>query len=242
MIIGIVGFAQTGKDTVAKILSEHGFQRVAFADALKRVTMRIFDFTYDQMWGTLEQKEAPDLRYPRKHTWSSILYPDAETKCLCCGELLAGRSPWDVDTTRCYLNGRYALKIIGTEGARHCYSNIWVERALKDAERISRGFVYTDLYGAEQPVQTTGRAATPRNVVFTDCRFINEVDGIQRAGGQVYRIKRVGYEKPTFDHPSETEQLQIPDDRLTGVIHNDGTLDALRAKVLRLIYPDFDNL
>ena len=41
MIIGLTGYAQSGKDSVAKILVEkHGFIRVAFAD-------RIRDFVFD---------------------------------------------------------------------------------------------------------------------------------------------------------------------------------------------------
>lgn len=38
MIIGLVGYAQSGKDTVAKILvEEHGFIRVAFADKIREL-------------------------------------------------------------------------------------------------------------------------------------------------------------------------------------------------------------
>lgn len=40
MIIGLTGYAQSGKDTVAKaLISQHGFIRIAFADALR-------DFVY----------------------------------------------------------------------------------------------------------------------------------------------------------------------------------------------------
>jgi hypothetical protein len=38
MIIGLAGYAQSGKDTVAKILVDHyGFRRVAFADPIKEM-------------------------------------------------------------------------------------------------------------------------------------------------------------------------------------------------------------
>lgn len=41
MIIGLTGYAQSGKDTVAKVLVEqHGFTRIAFADKIK-------DFLYE---------------------------------------------------------------------------------------------------------------------------------------------------------------------------------------------------
>jgi hypothetical protein len=41
-VIGLSGYARSGKDTVAQILtSEHGFTRVAFADALRDVALRV---------------------------------------------------------------------------------------------------------------------------------------------------------------------------------------------------------
>ena len=50
-IIGLSGYARTGKDTVAQILVEnHGFERVAFADALRELLQQvdpIVDVTYE---------------------------------------------------------------------------------------------------------------------------------------------------------------------------------------------------
>ena len=41
MIIGLSGYAQSGKDTVAKVLiEEYGFTRIAFADKIR-------EFLYD---------------------------------------------------------------------------------------------------------------------------------------------------------------------------------------------------
>lgn len=230
MIVGILGFAQTGKDTVANLLTEYGHQKIGFADYLKRVVMDIFEFEPEQMWGTIVQKEAPDLRYLRdRHIWD-----ERANKCLCCGAPFT----WKADeAVQCYLTPRYAMKLVGTEGARHCWSNIWVKRALDYARRIEEGCRYSQQCGIESGTVT---GTTARNAVFVDCRFVNEVEGILRAGGKVYRLKRAGYDKPMFDHASETEQLQIPDDRLAGVILNDGSLDDLKSKVLRLLYPDFD--
>jgi hypothetical protein len=237
MIIGILGFAQTGKDTIANLLAEHGAQKIGFADELKRITMQLFGFTPEQMWGTKEQKEAPDLRYPRLH---SITYYNDEpgsvrVKCLCCG--LESPSD-DIDVVNatyeapCYLNGRYALKTLGTEGARACWDGIWVQKAVQNARGIERGLWYDVRQGFGTSFHDH---AAPTTAVFIDCRFENEVVGIQAAGGRVYRIKRPGYEKPMFDHPSETEQLRIPDDKLQGVIHNDGTLEDLKAKAIGLL-------
>jgi hypothetical protein len=71
-----------------------------------------------------------------------------------------------------------------------------------------------------------------RGLVFVDNRFINECEGIWRAGGRVYRIRRPGLDKPPYDHLSETEQDRIPDAKLQGVFMNDGTLEDLKTQVL----------
>lgn len=228
MIVGILGFAQAGKDTVSDLLAYHGFGRVAFADRVKRMTMEVFDFSVEQMWGTIAQKEAPDRRYPRDHTWDRRKMVGRST-CLCCGA-----HDGDPDRDPCFLNPRYAMKIMGTEGARHCWSDIWVKRALEDATSAMSGWHYDRVLG----IGSKQCDKAPAGIIMTDCRFKNEIDGITAAGGRVYRIKRPGYDKPMFDHPSETEQLQIPDDRLAGVIHNDGTLDDLKTKVLSLLRLD----
>jgi len=244
MIVGILGFAQTGKDTVANLLTEYGHQKIGFADYLKRVVMDLFEFEPHQMWGTVEQKEAPDLRYPREHTWAEKpVYSKKDygyrRQCLCCG-IFSSLDALGVrlleKLPQCYLTPRYAMKLVGTEGARHCWNDIWVKRALDYAHRIERGCQYNQQCGIESEIGCT----SAHNAVFIDCRFVNEVEGILKAGGKVYRVKRAGYDKPMFDHASETEQLRIPDDRLAGVILNDGTLDDLKSKVLRLLYPDFD--
>lgn len=233
MIIGILGFRGAGKDSIINCLPPERFQRIAFADPLKRLCQKLFNFTDEQLWGSQTAKETGDIRYPREHTWKR----QSETfgRCACCS---AGKLDEDLPPI-CYLTPRYALQIMGTECGRHCYADIWVELALKDAERVRhRGFTYTRQYGAEprdSTVGPTGWEPKPaKHVIFTDNRFLNETQAIQRVGGLVYRVKRLGLDAPPFNHGSETEQLQIPDDRLSGVIMNDGTLEDLKVKVLAL--------
>lgn len=40
-LVGMHGFAQTGKDTVAEILADHRFQRVAFADPMREAVLTL---------------------------------------------------------------------------------------------------------------------------------------------------------------------------------------------------------
>jgi hypothetical protein len=219
MIIGILGFAGSGKDSVADILCKRHFQKIGFADRLKRVCMEIFGFSKEQMWGNIELKEAPDLRYLREHH----VYKHPDPICQCCGMNTA-------IAVDCYLTPRYAMKMVGTEGARAAWKDIWVKGAIEDAKKIEAGASYSQRYGIN--LQVIGTDHESKGAIFIDNRFINEVNALLAAGAQVYRIKRKGFDKPMFDHPSETEQLQIPDDRLHGVITNDGTLEDLEEAVL----------
>ncbi len=54
-----------GKDTIADFLVRQGWIKLAFASPIKRICKDIYDFSDEQLYGTLEQKAAPDLRYPR---------------------------------------------------------------------------------------------------------------------------------------------------------------------------------
>lgn len=64
-IIGIAGQAGSGKDTLAKMLAAQmpAAKVVHFGDALKRVAMDLYGFSYEQCFGTQAQKETVDERW-----------------------------------------------------------------------------------------------------------------------------------------------------------------------------------
>ncbi len=65
-IIGLIGAAGAGKDTVAGFLATHGYIQVSFADTLKRyIGMEIFGLTKEQVFGSKESKETIDKKYGR---------------------------------------------------------------------------------------------------------------------------------------------------------------------------------
>lgn len=60
-IVGLIGFAQTGKGEVAKVLEqEYGFTRMKFADGLKKM-LRAIGLTEEEIEGQLKEKPCPLL-------------------------------------------------------------------------------------------------------------------------------------------------------------------------------------
>lgn len=61
IIIGLCGKKGSGKSTVAKYLvDQYQFKEYAFANILKDACMNIFGLRYEQLYGTLQQKETID--------------------------------------------------------------------------------------------------------------------------------------------------------------------------------------
>lgn len=61
-IIGLSGYAQAGKDTVAKMLGSRQYARVAFADPLRALAYELDPAVHDKvdMWGWEKAKAEPD--------------------------------------------------------------------------------------------------------------------------------------------------------------------------------------
>ena len=73
-------------------------------------------------------------------------------------------------------------------------------------------------------------AQIPR--VWTDVRFENEADFVRKRGGIIVRVRRPVAKQDASDHVSETTQRSIRHDY---EIVNDGTVEELHDKVLKLI-------
>ena len=144
-------------------------------------------------------------------------------------ELLEGRTKesrewrecadtWWSDRLGREVTPRHTLQLWGTEVGRQAYHNdIWVA-SLENRIRQSKN-----------------------DVVITDCRFPNEIEAIQRAGGRVFRIRRgpdpdwvedalgylefpAGKAPPNLPHASEWSWMASSID---AVIYNDGTIQDL---------------
>lgn len=59
-----MGTKGSGKDTCGDyLIDQYGFSKKSFADPLKRACQELFLFSHEQVFGTQEQKETPDMRW-----------------------------------------------------------------------------------------------------------------------------------------------------------------------------------
>jgi hypothetical protein len=212
-LIGITGRAGAGKDSAADVLvKEFGFIRVALADPLKRICKEVFDFTDDQLWGSSDKRNEADPRYPRKGT-----YPEHP---VCPG---------------LYLTPRYALQTLGTEWARSCYENVWVEHTIRTAKALLVpddtdspfwGNQYSAKKGLFKGIIDFYRVPAA-GVVIPDVRFPNELEAIKKAGGKIWRIIRPGAGLTGSARAHVSETALDDSDFDASEIWNTGTLEEL---------------
>ncbi len=236
MIIALSGFAGCGKDTVADFLVKNELAgKVALADPLKRIARDVYAFSDEQLWGPSEKRNEQDERYPREHTfrYKGQLEMRLSPTCLCCGIQMGD----ETITKQCYLTPRYALQLLGSEWGRHCFEGTWASMAVRTAKRLLEGGCY---YDAKRGLQTTSLVNGPNigartDVVIPDVRFKNEIRIIRDAGGKVVRVRRAGYDKPAFEHPSETEQVTVSDEEFDYVLENSASLEQLERLTQQMV-------
>lgn len=253
MIIGIAGLivdpdgvplgtAGAGKDTVAGFLGKsHGSVKMALADPLKRICMDVYDFSYEQLWGSSELRNTPDKRYPRHHPHHDVHAIDDRQlhyRCSRCKKEtdINGQPPL-ADTCVDYLTPREALQKLGTEWARRLYPNTWIDKLLRTADEvIQKHLGYIDREGVV-PLQRMPVMQPFVHVAVSDVRFRNEIDGIRKVGGKLVRVKRPGQplDGAAALHRSETESLEISDDDFDYVLQNWTTLASLELQVARMM-------
>ncbi len=253
MIIGITGLledsegntrvAGAGKDAVADILMfERSGVKVALADPLKRIVRDVYEFSFEQLWGPSELRNAPDFRYPN----GAAAYRDAyEVEMRLVREGIAHldetnkRAQLALSYARLgWLTPRFALQQLGTEWGRRCYANTWIDLCLRTANTLLTStcvYTYTPDKGLERADWSTLK---PTVVAIPDVRFFNEHKAIKAQGGKVIRVKRkyVGVfdDAVGTDHQSEKEVTSIGDNDFDYVIENYSTLDVLKLNTLRM--------
>lgn len=185
MIIGLAGKLESGKDTIADYLvKEYGYTKMAFADNLKHMCMKVFDLTCEQCYTTEGKfQELPQPIIFSKHHGMEILdwvinvnkWPlkMADTHVL----------DFIIDDEVVLKSPRHILQFVGTEVCRHCFDDAFHARNL--FAQIKR----EDL----------------NKVVIADARFVNEREMIRVNKGINILIDCVQTRDQESTHQSEKE-------------------------------------
>lgn len=174
MLIGLSGYARSGKDTVADYLvKNYGFTRMAFADPIREALYRLDPhITFAGMQG-INLSWAVD-----KSGWEVVKDESEEVRGL--------------------------LQRLGTEVGRQMFGeDFWVDYAI-------------------------GQSWKHDNVVFSDVRFRNEAQAIQKNWGVNWRINRAGVLAANA-HISETDMDNYKE--FDTVLNNNGSLEELYAQI-----------
>lgn len=219
MIIGINGYAGSGKDTVGKIIQEEfpdmNWEIKKFAGKLKKIASILLGIPEEKF-----EKEGYKKRTLNKCWWTT------------CDE---GYQP---------LNIREFLQKLGTDGLRNgLHPNVWVNALMADYKPTSletymyakgytddRKFKKGERISGEALLQYADEMSHP-NWVVTDVRFPNEAKAIADKDGILIRINRLGV-KPVNNHPSETS---LDDYGFDYIIDNDSTIKSLTKVVTNII-------
>jgi hypothetical protein len=199
MIIGITGYARSGKDTAANVLvEEFGFTKLAFADGVR------------EMLTALNPRIRTGL--PARH------YADADGTVLYTDLLKAV----GYEKAKAFEDVRIYLQRLGTEAVRSVLGdNTWLNLADK---RMFDTWWQRDLAAAGGDVNHVDPNAKPMDFVLSDTRFENEARHILSRGGFVLRVSRPGIGNAS-GHVSEAG---IPDECVTMDITADSVEDLQR--------------
>lgn len=179
MIIGLSGYAKSGKDTVAQIIQEltheapEGYPKELF-----------YKWEIKKFSGKLKEIASILTGFPAHQ------FEDQDFKSSILGE------EWWKNYGDFYhqTTVRDFLQILGTDAIRNgLHSNAWVNALMADYKPIDR----PDLSGFFTPTEEYP------SWIVTDVRFPNEAEAIKDRGGIIIRIDRPGVE-PVNAHPSET--------------------------------------
>ena len=191
----------------------------SFADLLKQsVCMDLLGLSWEQCYGTDEQKNSPThLRWEDMpgvvtrqsniralaEDWQRIKeskhLPDDSPELPVIGRL--GKYYTRIGDIVCHepgpMTGREVMQFAGTEIFRKMYHNVWAESTVRRIQKDESKFA-----------------------VITDCRFPNEVEAVQKAGGKVIRFTRNPHPEDTHESETALDQENFDWGKFDAVIDN----------------------
>ena len=165
MLIGLKGYKNTGKDTVADYLvHRHDFTKIAFATKLKQAVAALFDIPL----------ESVDL-YKQNHGNTIDLVE--------VGLNIQKPEPLELPAEYIFTWHEF-LQRFGTEMGREVFGeDFWVDQLINDLP-----------IRKEWKTALSYNLVVDGNYVISDCRFENEAKRIRQLGGYVVEIIRPGFE------------------------------------------------
>jgi hypothetical protein len=244
-VIGLVGSKNTGKDTIANILCEEkGYKVIALADILKRLTMAIFDFSVDALFGESKYREMCDPRVYDIPYWEEVEASLIETYPLIRTLFLHNDFTNAIVGIRKELSFyqknpeqvtmRYVLQRLGTDWGRAIDPDVWVRYLGGILKILEKG---GHIYNRTQGLRPLAGMTAPLGVVVPDLRFLNEVKMVQDLGGTVLwadASKRVTPPLPGT-HVSEPLYEDFKD-VVDYIINNNGGLEDLKKQLKGNVY------
>ena len=232
-IIGLLGQAGSGKDTVADWFYRKGYVKAAFADVMKRYVNSLFLYTPEVLWGPSELRNQPHLA--GDPWWMDVMSRWGRATNKFVNELFAhpfsnghiGRvdaylslMQWLTDLRRYtqrvpgnLLSPRVVLQTLGTEWGRRLDPNMWTNYMYN---RIVPHIMDGGFYDPERGIVLTPPDSAIHSefpgVIIPDHRFVNEVEVTKSQGGFIIQISRPGNPKKDAPgvqgHASETQQQE----------------------------------
>ena len=236
-IIGVFGYAGSGKDTVGKLIQYVISDRSK--TPLNPLNEVIEDYNNHEWW--LEEMSSWEIKKwaGKLKAVASLLtgipqenFEDQEFKKTNLGpewstwEPYESDAPWiaEGEKSEIPMTVRDLLQKLGTDAMRDgLHTNAWINALMAD-------YTPTQVQWAQGPLGGYEDGPLP-NWIITDTRFPNEAQAIKDKGGIVVKIERPGI-GPVNDHPSETA---LKDYNFDYTINNDGKLEDLLIKIKKFL-------
>jgi hypothetical protein len=231
MIIGINGYAGSGKDTVGTIIQYlQANTNIHLKDVLKKTPHHIWWLEERSGWeikkwaGKLKVIASlltgiPVEKFEDQEFKKVLLGPEWGTVTLTPLSSIPVFADIEFNSL---MSVRDFLQRLGTDAIRdNLHINTWVNALMVD---------YIALPQVGPEITEDNDYKLP-NWIITDTRFPNEAEAIKKADGIIIRVERPGV-KPINPHPSETG---LDDWKFDYVINNDGSLKDLTKKVNKIL-------
>jgi hypothetical protein len=165
----------------------------SYADELKKLCINVLGLTYEQCYGTNEEKDSPTHL-----KWENMPGITTNPHMLQIGAVDLGCKTFGVTYHEPGpMTAREVMQYVGTEIFRKMYGNVWVDATIRK--------IHDD--------QST-------MAIISDVRFVNEVEGIQNKDGKVIRLTRHvlvdEHQSETalddfdgFDHVCDNQELDV---------------------------------